>query len=295
MNIYKLRSKIKPFASLAIILFTVTIFVLFYRSHPEIKHQLSQLSIYKFSLLIFLYAISFVSISLVNTATLKLCQIKPIKRELFLLTAYSAVINFFGPLQSGPAARAIYLKKRYDLSLKKYSLATLFYYFFWALFSIIFLLSGILNWLILPLVLLSLLTVIIVFKTNKFKSKFKDLEINNWYLIGLATLLQVFINSLIYFVELTIVAPSIHFNQAIIYSGAANLALFVSLTPGAIGFRESFLVLSHKLHHLSNTVIVSANIIDRSVYIVILLILSVIIVLTHAAKRLGLTKQIKKI
>ncbi|HEY5152784.1 MAG TPA: hypothetical protein VII55_02310, partial [Candidatus Saccharimonadales bacterium] len=82
------------------------------------------------------------------------------------------------------------------------------------------------------------------------------------------------------------VAPATRFSQAIIYTGAANLALFVSLTPGAIGFRESFLVFSRHLHHISDNTIVAVNILDRSVYIVFLLILAVFIFGTHAQRSL---------
>jgi uncharacterized membrane protein YbhN (UPF0104 family) len=104
-------------------------------------------------------------------------------------------------------------------------------------------------------------------------------------------LLQVVIIIAIYYVELRSVAPGVRFSQALIYTGAANLAMFVSLTPGAIGFRESFLVLSRHLHHLSNTVIVSANILDRAMYFVLLLILALIIFTTHAREQLGVKSK----
>jgi uncharacterized membrane protein YbhN (UPF0104 family) len=76
-----------------------------------------------------------------------------------------------------------------------------------------------------------------------------------------------------------------------VYTGAANLALFVSLTPGAIGFRESFLVFSQHLHHISNSTIVAANILDRAMYLVLLLILALIIFGTHARRQLGVDKD----
>jgi uncharacterized membrane protein YbhN (UPF0104 family) len=82
------------------------------------------------------------------------------------------------------------------------------------------------------------------------------------------------------------VAPGTHFSQAVIYSGAANLSLFVALTPGAIGFRESFLLFSRHLHHISNSSIVAANIIDRAMYIILLLILALFIFATHSQRRL---------
>jgi uncharacterized membrane protein YbhN (UPF0104 family) len=56
----------------------------------------------------------------------------------------------------------------------------------------------------------------------------------------------------------------------ITYTGAANFALFVALTPGAIGIREAFLLFTRHLHHISSANIVAANIIDRAIFIVVL-------------------------
>jgi uncharacterized membrane protein YbhN (UPF0104 family) len=92
-----------------------------------------------------------------------------------------------------------------------------------------------------------------------------------------------------YFIELRAVSPHITLHQAIIYSGAANFALFVSLTPDAIGIRESFLVLAKRLHHIATPVILAANIIDRGAYLIYLLILFIFVLLVHAGDRLHLS------
>jgi len=103
--------------------------------------------------------------------------------------------------------------------------------------------------------------------------------------MALATLLQVCLLLTIFSIELHAVAPHVHFSQIVVYTGVANLALFVSLTPGAIGFRESFLVFSQKLHHIDNSTIVAANLIDRSVYVTLLVLLAIGIFGTHANRR----------
>ncbi|HZL07693.1 MAG TPA: hypothetical protein VFC50_00680, partial [Candidatus Dormibacteraeota bacterium] len=81
----------------------------------------------------------------------------------------------------------------------------------------------------------------------------------------------------------------ISWGQAMSYSGAANFALFVSLTPDAIGFRETFLVFSHRLHHVSTANILSANVIDRGAYVIFLLLLFVVVLSLHAKDRLRLS------
>ena len=70
----------------------------------------------------------------------------------------------------------------------------------------------------------------------------------------------------------------------------ANFALFVSLTPGAIGIREAFLVFSQDLHHIPNDIIVAANVLDRAVYILFLGLLFIIVLLMHAGSKLQLQK-----
>ena len=69
--------------------------------------------------------------------------------------------------------------------------------------------------------------------------------------LAVVTFLQVLLTAITYFVELKAVNPHIGWHQALSYAGAANFALFVSLTPDAIGFREAFLVLSQGISHVS--------------------------------------------
>jgi uncharacterized membrane protein YbhN (UPF0104 family) len=134
---------------------------------------------------------------------------------------------------------------------------------------------------------------LVLSRTQLLGSKIKNLNLRGWYILAAATFLQIAIVTLIYFVELRAVAPGTTFGQAVVYSGAANLALFVSLTPGAIGFRETFLVFSKHLHHVSNATIVTVNIIDRAMYIVLLLVLALLIFGTHASRQFSAVHRSK--
>ena len=267
---------------------TSAVFVAYFVKHPEVRTQLSNISPGVFCSLMGLYLLSFGALALTTLATLRLCRLKVDLREGLLLTAYSAVINFFGPLQSGPAFRAVYLKKKYRLDLKIFAVASLGYLFFWGVFSCLFLLSGVLKWWLIPVSLLGIVVTLLALRSKWIAPKLKQLDLHGWYYLALATLLQIAFIMLVYFVELKTVAPGTSFSQAVIYTGAANLALFVSLTPGAIGFRESFLVFSQHLHHISNSTIVAANILDRAVYIMLLALLAVCIFATHARQHLGI-------
>jgi uncharacterized membrane protein YbhN (UPF0104 family) len=280
----------KAAASLTIVVLTIAAFIYFFAKHPEVSRQLSRLNPGIILLLLLIYFGTMVALSIVNFATLRLCRIKANRTELGLLTAYTAVINFFGPLQSGPAVRALYLKKKYSLDLKKYAWASIVYYLFWAIYSGIFLLSGLLKWWLVPLSVLGLVVLFFIARHPRVAPKLKQLDMRAWYYIALATLLQIALITLIYYLELKQVAPATRLSQAIIYTGAANFALFVSITPGALGFREAFLVFSHRLHHISNSTIVAANITDRAVYILLLIILAIFVVAVHAKNTLGVSK-----
>lgn len=277
----------RPIAAFVVLTTTVVVFVNYFIKHPEVWDQLGQIPRSTLLTVLGLYLVFVASLALINNATLKLCRQSMKASESLLLTMYSSVINFFGPLQSGPAFRALYVKQKHGVKIKDYTVASFVYYFFYALFSTILLFSGVLRWWLIPLTA-GLIAVIIYLKINKVKGleNLSSLALNNWYMMAAATFVQISILVLIFWVELTAVSPGVTFSQVVIYTGAANLALFVSLTPGAIGFREAFLVFTQNLHHIDNATIVAANTIDRAIYVLLLLILSAVIALTHAGKRL---------
>lgn len=280
------RRFLKPLVSLLVIMGTIVAFVYYFVQHPEVRHQLGQVPPGLLVLLLALYLLTTVALTFNTYATLRLCRLKLPPGENFLVTAYTAVVNFFGPLQSGPAFRAVYLKKRHNLNLKDYAVASLLYFFFYGLFSGLFLLSGLLKWWLVLLLAVGLLVAWALSKTAFIAAKLAKLDLGGWYVLALAALAQVAVISVIYYAELHSVAPTTSFSQAIVYTGAANLALFVSITPAAIGFRESFLLFSQHLHHVPPHTIIAANILDRAVYVLFLLVLAAIIFGSHASRRL---------
>jgi uncharacterized membrane protein YbhN (UPF0104 family) len=200
---------------------------------------------------------------------------------------WSSIINFFGPLQSGPAFRAIYLKKVHNISLKNYGIATLLYYGFYALFSMLFMLSGLMDWrLLVVLCLVGLVVGILTLRLPiKLIRQIRAMPLNHVYTLALATLLQTGLMIFIYLFELRAIDSTISFHQAVIYAGVGNLALFVSITPGAIGFREAFLLFSERLHHIPAETVISAMVIDRAIYVALLGISFFIAVSLHVQKR----------
>jgi len=287
---------VKNIAAVLILIATISVFTYYFVRHPATWQQLGNVAPANLVVIFGLYVCFTVSLALITLSTVGLCNVRLRRIDGLLLTMWSSIINFFGPLQSGPAFRAVYLKKAHGISLKNYGLATLMYYAFYATYSGLFLLSGIIPWPILALLSAIGIVLLVVFLRSPLKiaKQLRALPLNQAYKLALATFLQVAITALIYTVELKSINPGITVHQAIIYCGAANFALFVSITPGAIGFREAFLVFSEKLHHISPATILTANVIDRAAYVSLLGLLFLIAISLHVKKRFSVTSELDK-
>lgn len=261
-----------------VVLATVVVFVRYFMQHPRTLSSLQAVSPATLLLLFFLYIAFVGTLVLIQQATLTLCNLNLSKRENSLLIMYSSIINFFGPLQSGPGFRAAYLKKRHNVNLKKYALATLVYYGLYALFSALFLLAFFAGSWVLVACVVALAGGPLIIRLPKFRV----LRLQPVMQLALATLAQVSVQAVIYYVELRSLLPHVSLASALIYTGAANFALFVSLTPGAIGFRESFLLFSQKLHKIGAATIATASVIDRGVYVSLLVIMAILVFGMHA-------------
>ncbi|HSD56493.1 MAG TPA: lysylphosphatidylglycerol synthase domain-containing protein [Candidatus Saccharimonadales bacterium] len=285
-----MKRKLKLALTIIILATTLGLFVHYAATHPDVIRKVGDLTPGMLALLLVFYAMWFAAISVVLKISLAMYN-KPIsKQENLLLNAYSSLVNFFGPGQSGPAFRGLYLKKRHNFSLKHYIFTTLLYYAFYAVLSAFLLCVGSRPWWQTALLMIAAaISSVVVIKWYSKRSSLKDQPgvnpTNMAYMFG-AVALQMVAQVGIYYVELHNVSPGVSFSQILTYTGAANFALFVSLTPGAIGIREAFLVFSQGLHHISNSAIVAANIIDRAAYLVVLGIMFVAVVTLHAKDKL---------
>jgi len=285
-----MKRKLKLGLAIVILATTVGLFVHYAATHPDVIRKVGDLSPGMLALLLGFYSLWFTAISIVLYVSLRMYN-KPIsKQENLLLNAYSSLVNFFGPGQSGPAFRGLYLKKRHNFSLKHYIFTTLLYYAFYAVLSAFLLCVGSRPWWQTALLMIAAaVSSVVVIKWYSKRSSLKDQPginpTNMSFMFG-AVVLQMIAQVGIYYVELHNVNPGVSFSQILTYTGAANFALFVSLTPGAIGIREAFLVFSQNLHHIGNSAIVAANIIDRAAYLVVLGIMFVAVVTLHAKDKL---------
>ena len=273
------------------------VFAYYLAQHPEQLHRLVRKPVHVIIVLVLLYLVWFGAMVMTVHATLRICRCKIRAGENILLNAYSTLVNFFVPGQGGVAVRGLYLKKRHQLRVRDYVLATFMYYTSYAIVSAFMLLVTNRPWWqtclgILCVVAGSLLVVYMYERRSNTDTKTLNLGFANLTVLFASTLFQAVVQISIYTYELRTINPGISLSQAITYTGAANFALFVALTPGAIGIRESFLLFSKHLHHVSTPTIVAASVIDRAVFLILLGILFVLTLVFHARKSLDL--QTKK-
>lgn len=285
-----MKKQLKLALVVIILLATIGLFVRYVMTHPEVIDKITDMSPAMILALLFFYGVSFFALALVLRVSLKMYGKTIGRQENLLLNAYSSLVNFFGPAQSGPAFRGVYLKKRHSFGVKNYIFTTLLYYAFYAIFSAFLLFVGSRPWWQTTLLMVAAAGCsLVILKWYAKRSSLKDQSGINPKTLSMmagATALQLAALVGVYYVELSSAAPGVSFGQVLTYTGAANFALFAAITPGAIGIREAFLVFSHNLHHISNTVIVAANIIDRAAYLIVLGIMFIMVLTLHAKDKL---------
>lgn len=259
--------------AISIIVLSLVFLVSYATLHPAVITNLLRTDPRVLILLLILYTLVIGTQFVIMYATIKLCKKDLAIKSGIFLSIYSAVANFFGPLQSGPGVRAIYLKQKIGLRIRDYTIATLFYYFaFAAINGSLLFINSVPLLTVLGLVLSVVLTILGIKRFH-----FDDLS-KHVFVIFLATIIQILVMTTIYFVELhAINAPSDYsYLQSLVYSASANLSMFVAITPGAIGIREAFIVFAQSLHHIPLASVISAGILDRAFYIVFLILLFVV-------------------
>lgn len=276
------NKKLRLYIGVILPIFTLAAGTFYLYSHHALLKQLASTSPTTLISVFLLNILMIGTLILILDATLRICSKKLDKHENAFINVYSLLINFFVPGQSGPAFRGAYLKKKHRVSVKNFIAVTLLYYVFYGAIGVFLLVVGSQSWqltLLASAVIICAIALAIYAYLSFTKLKRQELNLspaNVLYLV-LASVMQAIVQIGMYSIELHSGNKHVGFNQVLAYTGAANLALFVALTPGAIGIRETFLLSTEKLHHISSGNIVIANVIDRSVYLIFLLALAVLL------------------
>lgn len=296
-----LRSpKVRGVLSLLVVVATLAVFGWYLATHPEVVDTLLDLSPWVLIALTVAYALTIVVNALVLHWSLAYVERSTPLLDNALLTGYSSIVNFFGPLQSGPGFRAVYLKQRYKVEITRFLAATAVFYLFFAAFNgaVVMIAAAVVfpEWrvAIAAVVVLGLAlirpAVKIAGRTERGRMILDAIRFDNRYfwLTGLGAVLLSLATSLAYGTEIAYVTDGVSPWQVAVYTAVANLSLFVALTPGAIGFREAFLLFSIKLHGISPDVIAAVSIIDRAFYVVFLLVMFFVLLAVNSRKRLSI-------
>src|SRR5262249_53346976 len=127
--------KLKLILGPLILLVTLALFARYLAGHQELLTQLRRTSPAVLATLFVLYAIWFAALVVLLEGSLRLYRKRMGLQENFLLNAYSSLVNFFGPGQSGPAVRGAYLYKRHGVRVKDFMFTTLLYLAMYAVLS----------------------------------------------------------------------------------------------------------------------------------------------------------------
>lgn len=248
------------------VLVLVAVFIAVYIAvRPEIIRDVLAVGPVALGWLTALYVLIVVTHWVILLLTVRWCDATIGGREGLLLTVYSTVANFFGPMQSGPGVRAAYLKARVGVRLRDFTMATVVYYLAFGAVNVSLLFARTLPW----LTALGLVATVGVVGVVAWRSG-AGRRITT-VLIAAVTAVQALLMAAVYWVELNAIAgPGADALQSLVYSASANLSLFVSITPGAIGFREAFLGLAQPLHDVGGDAILAAGIVDRAFYVLFL-------------------------
>src|ERR1039458_2384302 len=98
-----MRTQLKPILAGAIIATTFGVFALFVKSHPEVIHKIGAISLGTLIALLAAFSVAFIALALILRVSLMMYGKTLTYTENLLLNAYSSLMNFFGPGQTGPA------------------------------------------------------------------------------------------------------------------------------------------------------------------------------------------------
>ena len=222
------------------------------------------------------------------------------------ISILSAIGNFFGPLLGGTSIRAVYLKKYHSLPYSKFTSTLMWYYLILfsfvslvAIISLLFLtktdqvdtLLVFFGWALAILLVVSFFRLPNFIKNSSIKKNIIGKKIikvlsnieDGWVVILrdkkllmkllIVSVLSFVANYFVSFIEFRSLGIDISLPALGLYSTLVTASLLVSFTPGAIGIRETMLLLVSSTIGISNDQVLQVAVIDRGVHFFLLLLL----------------------
>ena len=133
--------KQRRFIGLAILLITGFLFFYYLKTHPDVLNPIKNIPTFLLIFLLLLYGVFLLVGTFITKITILMCREKYGFDDSLQLTIYSTLVNFFGPLQSGPGFRALYLKNKLEIRIRDYTAVTSVYYMSFLFISLLMLLG----------------------------------------------------------------------------------------------------------------------------------------------------------
>jgi len=294
---------IKRYASLLLTVGFLALFIWYGLTHREIFHDLTNIAVWALVLIVVGKLINVWTTGLFTKWTVEAFTDTLSQAESFVVAVLTAIGNFFGPLFGGLGIRAVYLKKYHQLPYSKFTSTLIGYYLLMLLFNSLLAVVGLLllphgnhtNFLLLVFGGWFILFLGLMFVKLPQRQKFAWLERNKLGKLLVKTtydiedgwqvmlhkrklLVQMIVLAIVnlvalYFVNyVEFVALDIHVTAAamMLYTAIVQASLLISLTPGAVGLRETLLIVLGGTLGITNEQIVQVAILDRGIYFVML-------------------------
>lgn len=298
------NSKYRKYLSLAILIISIAVFAVYFAKHIEDFKPLLHINVFYLVLL----ALANVGSLFLNGMFIKIILV-PFKKfismsESFYVSLISSVGNYFAPAGTGLGFRAVYLKRRHGLGYGDFMATVAGNY---VLVFLVTSLAGLMAlglmhhqtghayW-VLATIFAGLFVIdlmLISVKVAKFfarqlqKLKFADFIartllkiIEGWTLIvgdkrligRLLGLTAIGFPLLLITIYLVLSSLHLHvaFSGLLLLAALSSLSIFINVTPGNIGIKETVLIFSSQAIGLSTPQVLSYSLIDRGVVFIVL-------------------------
>ena len=291
--------RIKRLLSVFVLIILIVWFVTYINTH---LNEFKQIKIIHYNHLFYISVLTI--IFLVSNGLQLRYLLEPFKirlpfKEWFGLSVVSTFGNYLTPFRGGMGLRAIFLKNKYQFSYSLFvSTLAAAYIIVFLVNSLIGVLSMMLIYLFYNLFSKIILTLfltlflfclfIVIFSPKFYQTKYKLINkflniVNGWSLIksnykiltftSFFTFLNVAFSVLIMYLEFSAFGINISWTQSLFLTIVSTFSIFLSITPGSLGIKESILVFSANLINISSTQALSVAILDRVINLIIILIL----------------------
>lgn len=295
----------------------IGLFIYYYASNPEVFVVMRD-----FGLALTIFGVVYSIITIINNGLFIKLAVNSINKEIthfgsIYASFLASFSNYFLPIMSGAAIKAVYLRRKYQLSYKDFT-STLYgnYIFVFLTTSSISLLSiymiyldtGTYSWmLIIPMLGMLILTLILIFTkpsrliakldllpTKLLKSTIGKITrvLEGWEIIikdkklliqlVVINVLNILLRSLFFYAVFRSMGNGISIWHSLLFTSITVFGVFFAFTPGGIGIRETILIIYAGSLTLDKTSILSATLLDRATSLIALLVMFVFFrIVTH--------------